>query len=288
MDDWFEIRELGDGVQLIAEPGHANSFLVSGTTTALLFDTGMGIASIADVVPELTDLPLLVVNSHDHLDHRGGNASLLDHPRLIDIAAHPAGRHAEVDPEFLRMYERAMRSVYADYLRYLELDAQSFFVAANLPRMRELPDLTGWQVPPVQPTRALADGDRIDLGGRTLRVLHTPGHAPDAICLYDESTGTLIAGDTILAAAFWLHGDDADLKTFAASTARLAELSPARVLVAHNLLYELPGQSTAAVAYAANAVLQGESTPRPDKDLLGRPVDRHEVGGVVILTEPAA
>jgi glyoxylase-like metal-dependent hydrolase (beta-lactamase superfamily II) len=186
------------------------------------------------------------------------------------------------------MYERAMREVYADYRRYLDLDAQNFFVASNLPRMRELPDLSDWRIPAVKPTRALTDGDTIDLGGRNLRVLHTPGHAQDAICLYDESTGTLLAGDTILAAAFWLHGDDADLKEFAASTARLAELGPARVLVAHNLLSELPGRSTTAVAYAANAVLHGESTPQASKDLLGRKVDRHEVGGVVILTEPAA
>jgi metal-dependent hydrolase (beta-lactamase superfamily II) len=100
MDDWFEIRELGDGIHLIAEPGHVNSFLVSGTTTALLFDSGMGIAPIVDVVQELTELPLIVVNSHDHLDHRGGNASLLNHPRLIDIAVHPNGTHAEVDAGF--------------------------------------------------------------------------------------------------------------------------------------------------------------------------------------------
>lgn len=292
MQNWFEVRDLGDGIQLIAEPGHANSFLVSGTTTALLFDTGTGIAPISDVVRGLTDLPLLVVNSHDHLDHRGGNASLINHRddcRLQDIAAHPIalqGGHAEVDTDFLRMYKRAMGAVYFDYLRYLELDAQSFFVSSSLPRMRELPDLSGWQVPAVPPTRALADGELIELGGRVLRVLHTPGHSPDAICLYDEATGALLAGDTVLAAAFWLHGDDADLAAFAASTVRLAELWPTRVLVAHNLLYELPGGSAAAVAQAANLVLQGESVPRPDKDLLGRPVDRHEVGSVVILTQP--
>lgn len=286
MQNWFEVRDLGDGIQLIAEPGHANSFLVTGTTAALLFDTGLGIAPIGDVVRELTDLPLLVVNSHDHLDHRGGNASLLSHSDLIDIAAHPIARHDEVDDEFLRTYERAMTAVYADYLRYLELDAQSFFVSSSLPRMRELPDLSGWRVLAVQPTRELADGELIDLGDRVLRVLHTPGHAPDAICLYDETTGALFAGDTVLAAAFWLHGDDADLTAFAASTARLAELDPKRVLVAHNLLYELPGSSVAAVAEAATLVLQGESDPYPHKDLLGRPVDRHDMGGVVILTQP--
>lgn len=286
LDGWFEVRDLGEGFRLIAEPGHANSFLVSGTESALLFDSGLGIAPIGDVVRELTDLPLIVVNSHDHLDHRGGNASLLGDPRLLDIAAHPLGQHGAVDETFLRMYESAMRAVYGDYLRYLELDRQNFFVASALPHLRELPDLSSWHVPAVPPTRALADGEPIDLGGRVLRVLHTPGHAPDALCLYDETTGVLLSGDTILAAAFWLHGDDADLAAFATSTQRLAELAPSRVLVAHNLLAELPGGSVVAVAGAAQRVLRGDSEPLPDKDLLGRPVDRHEVDGVVILTAP--
>ena len=282
--EWFEVRELGDGFWLLAEPGHANSFLVTGTTTALLFDTGLGIAPIAPVVRALTRLPLIVVNSHDHLDHRGGNASLLGDPGLLAIAAHPLGLPTEVDESFLRMYEDAMRSVYADYRRYLDLDRQNFFVASALPRLRELPDLSGWHIPPVLPTRLLSDGEEIDLGGRVLRVLHTPGHAPDAICLYDEATGVLLSGDTILAAAYWLHGDGADLAAFASSTQRLAELAPNRVLVAHNLLAELPGRSAAAAAEAARRVLHGESEPFSDKDLLGRPVDRHEVGDVVILT----
>jgi glyoxylase-like metal-dependent hydrolase (beta-lactamase superfamily II) len=288
LDGWFEVRDLGEGFRLIAEPGHANSFLVTGTESALLFDTGMGIAPIGDVVRELTDLPLIVVNSHDHLDHRGGNASLLGDPGLVEIAAHPLGQHGAVDESFLRMYEGAMRAVYGDYLRYLELDRQNFFVASALPHMRALPDLSTWHVPAVPPTRALSDGELIDLGGRVLRVLHTPGHAPDAVCLYDETTGVLLSGDTILAAAFWLHGDDADLAAFAKSTQRLAELAPSRVLVAHNLLAELPGRSVAAVAEAAQRVLQGDSNPLPDKDLLGRPVDRHEIDDVVILTPPGA
>jgi glyoxylase-like metal-dependent hydrolase (beta-lactamase superfamily II) len=282
LTDWFDVRDLGEGSWLIAEPGHANSFLVAGADTALLFDTGMGIAPIGPVVRELTDLPLLVVNSHDHLDHRGGNAGLVH--EALDLAAHPAGRHEAPDAEFLRAYEKAMRAVHTDYRRYLELDARNFFVCTRLPRMREIPDLSSWSVPAVRPTRALTDGEVLDLGGRELRVLFTPGHAPDALCLYEAATGTLLAGDTLLAAAHWLHGPGADLTAFAASTARLAELEPARVLVSHNLLAELPGRYAAEVASAANAVLQGESAPVPGTDLLGNPVSRHEVGGVVILT----
>lgn len=287
--DWFETRDLGAGIHLVAEPGHVNCFLVTGGHTALLFDTGMGIGAISEAVRGLTDLPLIVVNSHDHVDHRGGNADLLrnrDELGLVDVAAHPLGDHRAADPGFLRDYARAMRDVHADYARYLALDSQSFFVGTRLPRMRELPDLSRWQVPAVRPTRLLDDGDVIDLGGRSLTVLHTPGHAPDAICLYESATGTLLAGDTLIAAAFWLHGPGADLDAFATSTARLAELPLARVLTAHNLLAELPGGYAADVARAARTVLRGESVPTPGRDLLGRRASRHDVDGVVVLTPP--
>lgn len=43
----------------------------------------------------------------------------------------------------------------------------------------------------------LADGWELEVGGTTLRVLHTPGHAPGAVCLYAESLGTVFTGDTL-------------------------------------------------------------------------------------------
>jgi glyoxylase-like metal-dependent hydrolase (beta-lactamase superfamily II) len=139
-------------------------------------------------------------------------------------------------------------------------------------------------VPGVRPSRALHDGEEIDLGGRTLTVIHTPGHAPDSLCLYEPETRTLLAGDTVLAAAFWLHGAGADLAAFAASTARLADLRIDRVLTAHNLVAEKPGSYVADVARAARVVLSGESIPRPGVDLLGNRAARHDVDGVIVLT----
>lgn len=283
---WFEVRDLGEGFFLIAEPGHINSFLVLGSERALLFDTGMGIAPISAVVSGLTDLPLIVVNSHDHLDHRGGNADLVAHAAQLqvqDLCAHPAGRHDEVDSGFIGHYVRAMSSVVEDHRTYRALDEQHFFALDGLPAMRDLPDLTGWNVSAVAPTRRLDDQERIDLGGRALTVLHTPGHAPDAIALWDESTGTLLGGDTVLAAAHWLHGDGADPVAFAASTERLAGLDASRVLVAHNLRYQLPGDRVTAVAHAARAVADGVTTPQPGRDLLGNPASRHEVDSVALL-----
>jgi glyoxylase-like metal-dependent hydrolase (beta-lactamase superfamily II) len=43
----------------------------------------------------------------------------------------------------------------------------------------------------------LEDGLEIPVGGTTLRVLHTPGHAPGAICLYSADLGCVFTGDTL-------------------------------------------------------------------------------------------
>ncbi|GIF14017.1 MBL fold metallo-hydrolase [Actinoplanes teichomyceticus] len=45
--------------------------------------------------------------------------------------------------------------------------------------------------------RDLADGDRIEVAGTTLTVLHTPGHAPGAICLHAPDLGCVFTGDTL-------------------------------------------------------------------------------------------
>ena len=51
--------------------------------------------------------------------------------------------------------------------------------------------------PDREPDRALADGDELTVAGTTLRVLHTPGHAPGAVCLYAPELGTVFTGDTL-------------------------------------------------------------------------------------------
>jgi glyoxylase-like metal-dependent hydrolase (beta-lactamase superfamily II) len=43
----------------------------------------------------------------------------------------------------------------------------------------------------------LADGQELSVGGTSVRVLHTPGHAPGAVCLYVEDHGCVFTGDTL-------------------------------------------------------------------------------------------
>jgi glyoxylase-like metal-dependent hydrolase (beta-lactamase superfamily II) len=81
------------------------------------------------------------------------------------------------------------------------------------------------------------DGERFDLGGRTIEVIATPGHTPDAISLIDRANGLLFTGDTYYPAPIWLFRPETDLDAYAASIRRLAALAPQVKLVlgAHNI-----------------------------------------------------
>ena len=75
-EDWFEVYVIDDGIYAIYEPGQFEevmSFLITGEDFALMFDTGLGIGNIRRVVDQLTDLDIVVLNSHTHYDHIGGN-----------------------------------------------------------------------------------------------------------------------------------------------------------------------------------------------------------------------
>jgi len=73
---WFKVYSVGENVLAIVEPYNfeeAISYLILGKNKALLFDTGIGVDSISLVVKQLTKLPIIVINSHSHYDHIGGN-----------------------------------------------------------------------------------------------------------------------------------------------------------------------------------------------------------------------
>lgn len=76
-------KQLGEGVwTLRTDPLGLNTGLVVGTERALVVDTGAGpdqAARIMDAVRQLTDLPLVVVNTHSHYDHVFGNAYFAAH-----------------------------------------------------------------------------------------------------------------------------------------------------------------------------------------------------------------
>jgi len=282
---WFSARETGPGVHLIAEPGHVNSYLVVGDSLALLYDTGMGIGDIGREVRALTGLPLLVVNSHHHYDHRGGNASLAGEAK--EFAAHTAGADLHGWPaprDWLESYAHIARGLRERYEELHTLDAAGFFLTDSRIEVRPVPDLTHWRIEAVRPTRLLQEGDVLDLGGRRLHVLHTPGHSPDGICLWEPETGLLLAGDTLISGTFFAHIPGADVPAFARSTRRLAELPVATALLGHNLRHRESAEFVSRVAEAFERVRDRRTRPRRSSDMFGTDVWRHDFDGFAVLT----
>lgn len=77
--------------------------------------------------------------------------------------------------------------------------APELAAAVEAPIMLHPDDVELWRLthPDVEPDLPLADGQVIDVSGHVVRVLHTPGHAPGAVCLYVPSLGVLFSGDTL-------------------------------------------------------------------------------------------
>jgi glyoxylase-like metal-dependent hydrolase (beta-lactamase superfamily II) len=250
-DSWFATREHRPGVWLVAAPPHVNSFLVAGAKRAILIDTGPGIGDIRGAVAALTDY---------HWDHSGGNS------RFDDIAIHELGAEKlQRGPDMAKLepYAAYTRRMLDRFGEFRATDEAFFGFLSDETTPRPLPDdfdFATWRIPATIPTRFLKDGDRIDLGGRALQVLHTPGHTPDSICLFDEENGLLFGGDTYNTGPIYAHLPDSDVDAFARSTARVAELADgvAFVYVAHFSRYVEIGAFLREVAAGFAEIVAGE------------------------------
>jgi glyoxylase-like metal-dependent hydrolase (beta-lactamase superfamily II) len=243
-DPWFEVYKPVSGVFAIYEPHQAEetiAYLIAGSKRALLFDTGMGISDIRKVTQELTTLPIEVLNSHTHDDHVGGNW------QFDDVNG--------MDTDFTRKNALGSRE-----------DAQAEItpdqICGSLPKGF---DSKSYATRPWKIKAYMHDGDRFDLGGRTLEVIATPGHTPDAITLLDRANGLLFTGDTYYPAPIWLFRPETDLIAYAASIARLAALAPSVKLVlgAHNIPVAQPSVLPRLVK-AFDSVRKGKIKPTPD------------------------
>jgi ribonuclease/clavin/mitogillin len=92
--------------------------------------------------------------------------------------------------------------------------------------------------------RTLSDGERLDLAGpipERWRVLHTPGHAPGHVCLFDEDEGTVIVGDMVASVGTILIAPgDGDMAVYLSQLKRLSGLKARVALPAHGEPIEQP------------------------------------------------
>src|SRR5246127_4654547 len=204
-DPWFEVYKVAPATFAIYEPHQAEeviSYLIVGTKQALLFDTGMGIGDIKGVVARLTSRPIVVLNSHTHDDHVGGNWQF---PFIYGM-----------DTAFTRSNAKGSRE-----------DAQAEIakdqVCGALPKNF---DPAKYSTKPWKISLFVHNGFKVNLGGRTVEIIATPGHTPDSISLIDRANGLLFTGDTFYPGEIWLYRPETDLPAYLAAIKKLVALAP--------------------------------------------------------------
>jgi len=163
---------------------HTAAYWVDG----LLVDSGCAYSAM-DLMRETESLPVeKMVNTHSHEDHIGGNA-LLQRERGVGIHAHSLALPILANPRLLE----------------LQLYRRVFW---------------GWP----EPSQGSAIGEWLDTEHFRFRVIHTPGHSPDHICLFEPEQGWLFSGDAFIGGRERAARTDYDMYGVIASLKKLAAL----------------------------------------------------------------
>jgi len=156
-----------------------------------LFDTGPGVRNIRPVIESLTTLPVTVISSHLHYDHIG-NHDQFDNIAMLDIE--------ETSP---RLQKSMFSPTHWEHIGFIEGITKPRFTIAE----------------------TLLANQIIDLGGRTLQVLHTPGHTADSLMLLDKERNLLFSGDFIYEGILFAFLPGSDLGDYYKSTQQLLSVT---------------------------------------------------------------
>jgi glyoxylase-like metal-dependent hydrolase (beta-lactamase superfamily II) len=263
--DMVSVRTLVDGVRLIdlgtAGGAEVNGAYVVPAREPALVETGPAVdfprllEGLEQVGIGSGDLAHVVV-SHVHLDHAGAAGHLIREFPSATIWAHEVGVPHLADPT-----------------RLVASTARTF----GEERMQRL---FGEPLPvPTERLHAVADGDVMDLGDRSLEMIHTPGHASHHISIRDPDGGAVFTGEAIGCHLAWadcyrpaLPPPEVDVEVALASISRIRDLDPAVLLTSHfGPVPAVEGCERAAErvrswAEAARDVLEGH--PEADVDLV--------------------
>lgn len=133
----------------------SNVFLIIDEKIALV-DTGAGAGNLVDEIRKRVSKIDLIINTHAHLDHCGGNKFY-----KCKVLVHESDAAEMRSGEFYGTCSMAGKKI------------------------------------PLRVSEMLKGGDKIELGEHVFEVVHTPGHTPGSICLYERDKKILISGDTL-------------------------------------------------------------------------------------------
>lgn len=214
MNNWFTIDQIDKNTYIISEYRHweeTHCYLLNGTEHSLLIDTGLGICNIYDEVIKLTDKPIIAVATHIHWDHIGG------HNYFPDFYVHRE-EVSWLNGQF-PLNKKTVREMVVD--------------RCDLPKGYNIEQYEIFQG---MPTKILEDGDKIDIGGRNIQVLHTPGHSPGHMCFWERERNYLFTGDLVYKDTLFAYYPSTEPILYLNSLEKIAVLPVLKVFPAHHSL----------------------------------------------------
>ena len=164
----FKVTEIGDGAFMISETYISNAYLFVGTHESLLIDTGYGLSGLRNVVSKITDKPLTVVLTHAHPFVSGGAGEfekVYVHKNDLKNAKHISNFNIN---KYIYMILPFKSLFHLEDRGYVKEGTE--FVALNKKKTK------------------------FDIGGRTIRIIHSPSHTSGSCCFKDSKTGIVVTG----------------------------------------------------------------------------------------------
>lgn len=182
--DYFKVIKMENDIYRICEPQNIYTTVILGKEKALVIDTGHGFGNVRKVIEEITDLPLIVVNTHSHLDHVGGNYNFDE--VHINFKELPNYYYNQKEKDLMiKSFEKLLKTkgiqMWPD-----EFDKENFLTTTT----KKFLPLENHQI--------------IDLGDRKIELIEVPGHTIGHMALLDQKTGILFSGDAV-STALWLY-----------------------------------------------------------------------------------
>lgn len=243
------IEALGQGTWLIEESAFGSSvymYLLSGTKQAMLIDSGLMNLPLQETIASLTDLPVIVVNTHGHLDHISGN-------HQFDTAY----LHPDDEAVFMEHSDDQSRRAYCKAILaekgQSEEEIHEYLSSPQVETMCNLPQRNN--------RHPLHEGMVLDLGERPIQVIETPGHTRGSVCLLDISRQWLFSGDTVCDQGVLLHlPHSTPVSVFAHSLSKLqARREDYSLLYPSHHRYPLQPEILDRYQACAGRIIQGET-----------------------------
>jgi glyoxylase-like metal-dependent hydrolase (beta-lactamase superfamily II) len=167
MVNFFSEKTSGKITRIFA-PGGEQMYLVEGVEKAALIDTGSGVGDLKTYISTLTNLPVIALITHGHVDHAMGSA--------------------QFDEIYMSFMDKDI------YLAHSSMDLRKAYLA-SFSRLNEIEEGNYIPVRSSEGFHDIKDGDVFDLGGLTIEAVSCGGHSPGSMMFLISKEQTLISGD---------------------------------------------------------------------------------------------